>query len=433
VADSHAVSTNGTTTRDEVAWLARRAAWGLRPGQLDELEALGTDAVIDLLVDPEANGIAAEPSPWSDFEYLDDQESRQRQVVDVLSSWVDHLVMTDRPYENTLAWFWHDHFAVSYAVVNYLPTFLAHLDLLRSSATGDFRELIRDVTTDGAMLIFLDGTTSTGESPNENFGRELLELYTLGIGNYTEDDVRAAAVALTGWVVARRFDWEVFFVEDRHDATPQTFLGTSGVSGADAVVDTAVSHAAVPGFIAGKMASHFLGAVDSATVASLADTFAANDLTIGPLSRAVLEAGVSGACSPQVTAPLPWTVAALKATGATPPVRPMLNLLRQMGQVPGVPPNVGGYPGASTWLASSATAGRFTAANAIARLTPAGAPALEAAAARDYDELADILLRPEGFSAPTIAALDDLAGSAAPRPGEAVLAVALSSPDFLIR
>lgn len=427
------MSSNGNTTRDDIAWLARRAAWGLRPGQLDELVALGTDAVVDLLVDPSAHGVAPEISPWAGLEYDDEQGARREQGINALGQWMARLVETDRPFEHSLAWFWHDHFAVSYAVVNELPVLLAHLDLLRESALGDFRQLIRDVSTDAAMLIFLDGTTSTGEAPNENYGRELLELYTMGIGNYTEDDVQAAAVALTGWVVARRRDHEVFFVEPRHDPTPQVFLGQPGITGVDAVVDTAVGHPATPGFIAAKMARHFLGDVDAATVESLARTFSGDDLAIAPLARAVLEAGLDGAGGPQVNAPVPWLITVLKATGAVLPARGVLGLLRQMGQVPANPPNVGGYPGEQTWLASSATAGRFTAANLVARTTPSGAPALEAAAARDYDTLADLLLHPEGFSASTIAALDDLSHGAAPRPGEAVLAIALASPDVLIR
>lgn len=430
------MTTDGSTPRDEIAWLARRAGWGLRPGQLDELVALGTDAVVDLLVDPAGNGVAEEAGPWAGLElenYLEDPADRREQALAVLSGWMQHLVETERPYENTMAWFWHDHFAVSYAVVNALPVLTAHLELLRSHAFGDFRQLIRDVTTDAAMLIFLDGTTSTGESPNENYGRELLELYTLGIGNYTEEDVRAAAVALTGWIAARRLGFSVLFRPERHDPTPQTFLGQTGISGVDAVVDTAVDHDAVPGFIAGKMARHFLGAVEQTTIDGLADEFATSGLQNGVLARAVLEAGLDGAGTPQVTPPVPWAIAALKATGAEPPARAVVGLLRQMGQMPANPPNVGGYPGEATWLASSSTAGRFTMANAVARITPDDAEVLAAAAARDYGLLADLLLRPAGFSQPTIDALDGLSHSAAPRPGEAVLAVALASPDLLIR
>jgi uncharacterized protein (DUF1800 family) len=201
----------------------------------------------------------------------------------------------------------------------------------------------------------------------------------------------------------------------------------------DAVVDTVLAHPAVPNYIAGKMARHFIGGVDDATIASLAETFADNGLVVAPLARAILEAGLDGAGTPQVTAPVPWTVAALKATGAELPPRAVVGLLRQMGQVPGVPPNVGGYPGATTWLASSSTAGRFTMANAIARMTPDDAAVLAAAANGDLDELADLLIRPEGFTDQTIAALRDLPGSAATRPGEAVLAIALASPELLIR
>jgi uncharacterized protein (DUF1800 family) len=430
------VTTNGSTPRDEIAWLARRAGWGLRPGQLDELVALGTDAVVDLLADPDGAGVAAEDGPWAGLDldyYNEDPNERRTQALAALSGWMEHLVVTERPFENTMAWFWHDHFAVSCAVVNVLPVLTDHLELLRSSAFGGFRDLIRAVTTDAAMLVFLDGNTSTGESPNENYGRELLELYTLGIGNYTEDDVRAAAVGLTGWVVARQLDYTPLFRPFRHDSTPQTFLGVEGISGVDAVVDTAVDHPAVPGFIAGKAARHFLGDVDQSTVDRLADTYSASGLDNGALARAVLEAGLDGACTPQVTAPVPWAIAALKATGAEPPPRAMVGLLRQMGQMPGNPPNVGGYPGAAAWLASSATAGRFTMANAIASITPDDSEVLAAATDRHYGLLADLLVRPEGFSAPTIEALDGLPHDAARRPGEAVLAVALASPDLLIR
>ncbi len=419
------------TTREDIAFLARRAAWGLAPGELDALEALGTTAYIDALVDPDGAGIEAEPSPWVDFEYVDEQEVRQQQGLETLDRWTTHLVETKRPFENAMAWFWHDHFAVSFQVVQYLPTLIDHLDLIRDQGLGDFRELIRSISVDGAMLVFLDGATSTGDAPNENYGRELLELYTLGIGNYTEDDVQAAAVALTGWVVRRRLGWEVQFVPRRHDSSPQSFLGKT-VNDVESVVDAACSHTACAGFASGKVARFFLGNPSDSVLNDMAERFAAAELDLSALARDVLEAGAAGESTPLVVAPVPWFIGALKATGALIEPRAQIGLLRAMGQVPGSPPNVGGFPGASTWLASSSTAARFGAANVIARSTADDAAAITLAADGEWDGLADLLLRPSGFSAATLAALRDLPANVSTRRGEGALALALASPDLLI-
>ena len=204
------------STRETVAFLARRATWGLAPGELDELEALGVERTIDRLVDPSGAGVAEEVSAWADWEYTydrSDRDSSRAQTLEAFERWMTRLQTTERPLDHQLAWFWHDHFAVSLQVVRYLPAMLDHLDLCWSFGRGDFPTLIREVTTDAAMLVFLDGTTSTGAAPNENYGRELLELYTVGINNFTEADVKAAAIALTGWVVRPRFDWDVRFAK----------------------------------------------------------------------------------------------------------------------------------------------------------------------------------------------------------------------------
>ncbi len=205
-----------------------------------------------------------------------------------------------------------------------------------------------------------------------------------------------------------------------------------GVNDVDGVVAAAVSHPATPGFIAGKLARHHLGTVDGGTVDRLAAVFADADLAIAPLARSTLEAGLDGAGGPLVVAPVPWTILALRATGARPPARALAGMFRIMGQTPGSPPNVGGYPPASAWLSSSATAGRFSTAAGIAGLTPDDAPALDAARRGGWGELADLLLRPAGFTTPTLDALRDLPAAASRRPGEAALALALASPDLLI-
>ena len=131
-------------------------------------------------------------------------------------------------------------------------------------------------------------------------------------------------------------------------------------------------------------------------------------------------------------APFPWLMQISKALELRTGIEEIATALGSMGQLPGRPPNVGGYPGAATWLASSATAARFSVSTAMARSAATDAAAMDAARAADWDLLADLLLRPAGFSEPTLSALDGLNPAASDRPGEAALALALASPDLLI-
>ena len=136
------------------------------------------------------------------------------------------------------------------------------------------------------------------------------------------------------------------------DDTPQTLLGVDGVHDADTTIAAATSSPACPVFLAPKLGRYLLGDIDDATVLALAATFSNADLDISALARATLGAGVGGTATPTVLAPPPWLLHAIKATGARVPTAELANTLRSMGQLPGSPPNVGGYPGAATWLAS---------------------------------------------------------------------------------
>src|SRR5262249_35738337 len=154
---------------------------------------------------------------------------------------------------------------------------------------GDFRTLLRAVSVDPAMLVYLDGVKNVRNGVNENYGRELLELFSLGIGHYSEDDVRAGATALTGWSVVRQPP-SSRFVARQHDDTPQTYLGHAGVHDVDTVVDAVVANDACPAWIAGKLAKAILGPdVDQGLVTKLAADFKAGGLQLKPLVRAILE------------------------------------------------------------------------------------------------------------------------------------------------
>lgn len=418
--------------REKIVWLARRAGFGLAPGQLDVHTAKGAAALLDTLVDPDTAGVPPSPNPFAGLVEINEpdnaKEREQRQLM--VASWIDHMVSTPRQLEEMMTWFWHDHFAVQISVVRSGRAMGNHINLLRKHSLGNFRTLIRDITTDPAMLVYLDGAKSTAKAPNENYGRELLELYTMGIGNYTEADVRAAAVALTGWTVRIRQGADAVFQPRLHDATPQTLLGKR-VSDVESVVNTAVEHPATAQNIAGKIATWFLGVPPAKDqLASYANTFTSANFELRPLVKAVLIDGLAGAGAPVVLGPTAWWIATRRATGANPNLTLVMRLLESAGQLPGSPPNVGGWPAMAAWLGASPTASRVSLASLVADNVDAKHATLAAAAKGDHMQLANALGLP-AFGASTLAGLSQI-GNCGRRPGSAVLALALASPEALV-
>jgi len=429
------------TDRATIAWLLRRAGFGMAPGELDQAVADGVTATIDRLVDPDGHGVAPAPDPWDGVDLAlpgigpgasaqarraarQDQRDKALQAVE---AWLDHLVTTPRPLHDWMAWFWHGHFVSGLDKVKAPFLLVQQLRTFRSLALAPLPQLVRAVTADPAMLVYLDGATSTGTEPNENYGRELLELFTLGLGNYTEDDVKAGARALTGWTVERGTG-AARFVARRHDATPQHYLGADGVQDVDSVVATVTAHRACAPFVAGKLARAILGpGVDSGLVDDLARDYASSGLDTRALVRAILEAGAAGHGTEAVSQPVPWLVAAQRATGAVLPARVRLAGLRSAGQVPMYPPNVAGWPSGTSWFGASTTVARFDLAGAVAAHTADANPCMAAARAFDLDALADALGRPDGFTPSTRTALAEVRGDA-----RAVLTIALASPDLAV-
>lgn len=425
--------------RSTISLLHRRAGWGLAPGELDARVGDGVTTTIDRLVDPDSNGIEPSPDPWDGVdltvqrpgpkatpaERMQARQAEQEQARNAIGAWLDHLVTTPRPLEEWMAWFWHGHFVSALDKVKVPALMVQQLRTFRSLALEPFPQLLRAATVDPAMLLYLDGNASTGAQPNENYGRELLELFTLGLGNYTEDDVKAGAAALTGWTIDRQTG-EARLVRGRHDDTSRSYLGSAQVHDVDTVVEAVTSHPACAPFVSGKVARAILGPdVDRGVVDDLAAGFASSGLDTRSLVRSILDAAASGAARPAVAAPVPWVVAAQRATGGmlTPDAR--LAGLRAAGQLPMMPPNVAGWPTGAAWFGASTVVARCNFANEIATTTPAGAPARAAAASFDLDALADALGHPDGFGNATRDALATVRSD--PR---AVLAGALASPEL---
>jgi uncharacterized protein (DUF1800 family) len=291
-----------------------------------------------------------------------------------ITFWLQQMATSPRLVEERLVWFWHDHFATSVAKVR-VPYLLwqQHL-LLRQHATGNFADLLKAMSRDPAMLWYLDGITNTVRERNENFGREVMELFTLGRPNYTEQDVVEASRAFTGWVVnipgrpqsAALAEiappWNAGLVPARHDHGTKTLLGTTANLDMDGALDVLLNHAATAPRIAGKLYTELVGVAPSEKTATrLGKAFRDQGYAVMPLVEAITaEAAFTSedAIAVKTRSPVEKLVGIVQAIpptdldvgrlGRRPGSRGRANgladALRTLGYVPFVPPNVAGYP-----------------------------------------------------------------------------------------
>jgi uncharacterized protein (DUF1800 family) len=205
------------------------------------------------------------------------------------------MINTKKPLEEKMALFWHHLFATGFAKLNHPGNMLQQVAMFRKHGLGDFRTLLVELSKDPAMIFWLDNQTNTTAVHNENYGRELLELFALGIGNYTEDDVKNCARAFTGWTLKNpipgaqpfgRHNWEFEFRPDQHDYGQKTFLGETGnFDGAD-IVDIIVRQPACAQFVAKRLHNYFVSDVpDQEAIDELAEAFRASQYDIRAVMR----------------------------------------------------------------------------------------------------------------------------------------------------
>lgn len=419
----------GTDDRAAVGWLHQRAGLGLHPDDLAVAVGRGPSSELDTLLATPAD---PPPDPWAGVD-LDPENGGRRAAI---GAWVAHLVRTDRPFDDRLTWLLHGWLVSSLGKVPNPRRLVDQLGLFMRDGRGSYPDLLRAVTVDPAMLVYLDGIRSTGRAPNENYGRELMELFALGLGNYTEDDVQAAARALTGWVV-RPVDDAARFVPRRHDDTPQTLLGVDGVHDVDTVIDAVVGHPAHPRFVATRLVREYLGDPDAPMAAGALDgavdevmaAYESSDRRLDGAIRRTLELGLDGSSTPMVTDPIPWLVGALRACGVDPLRlgREAAGRIPELGQVPMLPPDVSGWARGQAWFASSSLIGRANLAAAIAGRTRDDEPLLVALDDGDLDLAATHLGLAEPFGTATTAAIRAQAD-----PVDR-LTLTLVCPEYLVR
>ena len=441
-----------TADRADVAHLVRRLAFGAIPERMDELAALGFDSAVDALTDftsADGSAEAVEPPVFDTAAYLEvvgdetaDVASRreaQRRAAEerraLIRWWLQRMVVADLPQREWLTLAWHDHFATSLTKVKFAELMHRHYVTLYEGASGRFPDLVGAVARDPAMLIWLDGRRNTAAAPNENFARELLELFTLGHGTghhgqpYTESDVSEAARALTGWAIDRTTGAGVLRPR-RHDDGTKTVLGASGRFGLDETVDIATAHPACAPHVVARLWSRLArpAAPDDPAVLELAASFA-DDLDVAALIRRMVQRPEFLDPATRyviVKTPLQLVVGTARALGAGLPPG-VVRMLAGLGQVPFLPPDVDGWTANEGWVSTSTTHARLTFAVAMAGAASDAVAAIDESPVTERAAVAARLLTVDTWSPATAAALDAVRD----RPTD-LLAIAIASTEHAL-
>src|SRR6202030_865087 len=284
--------------------------------------------------------------------------------------------------------FWHGHFATSVQKVNDAYWMWLQNDTLRRNALGSFATLVKKMLRDPAMMIYLDLEQSRREHPNENWARELMELFTVGIGNYSEDDIRASARAFTGYRIDMTTQ-QYRFAPMQQDLGPKNFMGHSGGLNGDDIINILVSKPACAQFIGRKLWRFFVEDEPSqAIVDAVASSIRTHSYEIRPVMHEIFnspEFYSDRVMRAQIKGPVQYIIQTSKLLNAPLP-SPVVaqNAMRQMGQILFAPPNVKGWDGGKTWISTSTLLFRYNFANYLINgdsMLPPGAAAARVKAA----------------------------------------------------
>jgi hypothetical protein len=366
----------------KAAHLLNRAGFGGTPEEVDRVLKLGPQAAVDWLMDfpdapaeeegndqPDLSGIAGLPDTFREQQLLyagktaDEKKVLQQQfmaanhqaVQATIYWWLKRMASTPYPLQEKLTLFWHGHFTTSAKDERSALLMWNQNELLRKSAAGNFETFVRAISRDPAMLDYLNNNQNRKAHPNENYARELMELFTLGIGNYTEDDIKQAARAFTGWM----HDGDEFvFRLAQHDTGSKTFFGKTGNFDGDDIITMILAHPACPKFISGELFKYFAyDNADEGLSQAMGDVLLAGKYEMRPLLRTILTSKAfysDQSIGVQIKSPVQLVVGTIRLLKMNPPPeQSLISSLTQMGQLPMMPPNVRGWPGGAMWINTS--------------------------------------------------------------------------------
>jgi uncharacterized protein (DUF1800 family) len=342
----------------KVGHLLRRAGFGATPDEVQAYAQKGLAATVDELVNYERIPDDLDGTLGKVQGDLVDLHNLE----DIQTWWLYRMLHTSRPLQEKMTLFWHGHFATAQYKVNNATYMQQQNETLRQHALGNFKDLVTAIAKDPAMLIWLDGNTNRKGAPNENFARELMELFTLGLGNYTEDDVKAGARAFTGWNLNRQ-QGAFAFNKNQHDDGEKTFRGVTGNLNGDDIIANVVADPATAKRLATKLFAFFAyDNPDPAVVQPFADIYLKSNFEIKPVVQAILlsdEFYSAASFTKHVKSPVEYVVGTIKQLGGQVRERSLAPVLRQLGQDLFNPPNVAGWPGGPTWLDAASMVTRF--------------------------------------------------------------------------
>jgi uncharacterized protein (DUF1800 family) len=351
-----------------VAHLHRRAGFAATLRELQRDLADGPATSIDRLL----AGRAREGVPENFAAVADQLAQRAGEPAALKAWWVYRMYWGPDPLGERLTLLWHNHFATSNDKVSDTAAMRRQNEVLRAHGRGPFGELLRAVVHDPALLVWLDAPANRKGSPNENLGRELMELFTLGVGHYTEADVKEAARCLTGWKVAQGAfrDWP-----SDHDDGEKTVLGRTGRWTGDDLLRIVLEHPATSRRLAWRVCEWLMGerVVPAAALDALAAGLRRHDLGVGWAAETVLRSDAffaAGNLGRRVLGPVEYLMGVPRALECFDPPPSSVVLgewAARLGQDLFYPPNVGGWPGGRDWLGSQGVIGRANFAAALVR------------------------------------------------------------------
>ena len=342
--------------------LLRRAGFGGTREEIESKSVAGYDATVEELLHPESQedldlALLYRLQPdWRGYAHIETNQPM----------WLYRMINTQRPLSEKMALFFHGLFCTGHAKVMDAPQIAREIDLFREHSLGSFRDLLLMLSRDPVMLYYLDNNMSHKDEPNENWGRELLELFAMGVGNYSEDDVRQASIAFTGWTVTNRipiypygrYEWFYKYDEDDHSHENKTFLGESGDLNGQDIVDIIAKNPATAKFIATKLYQFFVSdTIDPAAIEILSKSYFENNYEIRAVLRTLFKSEFfKNSYYELVKSPAEFVAGVLKVTGnfneLKPGLHPMARSISYMGQDLYNPPTVEGWQTGKGWIDS---------------------------------------------------------------------------------